>query len=222
MRELVEPRMELPTRPEVVTELQTRLEAERARREKSHEAIPDGAKGEFIHGQVIRHSPDTVRHMQGRGLVENLLANQVRLRGFGTVLAEKALGVFARNDFMPDVVFFRPDKAARLQPRQVTLPPPDLVVEVLSDSTACRDRGEKFRNCEAHGVGEYWIIDPDAEVLEPYLLRDGAGDLAGKSGIGEVRRAVVEGFCAAVRVLFDPNENGAALQRLFAGAASPG
>ena len=48
-------------------------------------------------------------------------------------------------------------------------PPPDLVVEVLSESTEKRDRGVKFEDFAAHGVGEYWMIDADKETLEQYL-----------------------------------------------------
>ena len=46
--------------------------------------------------------------------------------------------------------------------------PPELVVEVLSPSTALRDKTEKFDLYETHGVGEYWIIDPRDKLVEVY------------------------------------------------------
>jgi hypothetical protein len=57
------------------------------------------------------------------------------------------------------------------------------------------------------GVGEYWIVEPDAEVLEQYLAREGRFHLAQKSGTGDVRSVVVAGFCVPVRALFDPQAN---------------
>lgn len=45
---------------------------------------------------------------------------------------------------------------------------PDLVVEVLSPSTAKKDRSEKLRLYIAAGVKEYWIIDPFNQALEVY------------------------------------------------------
>jgi Uma2 family endonuclease len=45
---------------------------------------------------------------------------------------------------------------------------PDLVVEVLSPSTAHRDRGVKFDLYEKHGVREYWLADPDGQYIEVY------------------------------------------------------
>jgi Uma2 family endonuclease len=43
---------------------------------------------------------------------------------------------------------------------------PLLAVEVLSPSTASRDRGKKRRIYQAAGVGEYWIVDADARIVE--------------------------------------------------------
>ena len=48
--------------------------------------------------------------------------------------------------------------------------PPDLVLEVLSESTWCRDMGVKKAIYERMGVQEYWILDPvDAYVAPPPL-----------------------------------------------------
>jgi Uma2 family endonuclease len=46
--------------------------------------------------------------------------------------------------------------------------PPDLVVEILSPSTAHRDYREKYNLYEKYGVREYWIIDPIAKFVEVY------------------------------------------------------
>ena len=50
---------------------------------------------------------------------------------------------------------------------------PDLVVEVLSPSTAKNDRWQKARTYAAHGVPEYWIVDPMNQTVEVYALQDG-------------------------------------------------
>lgn len=222
MTGLLEQVMALPTLPEFVAELDTRLAAERERRRQFYAEIPDGAKWEFINGEVIMHSPDMVRHMAARRNLESLLWNHVNLYALGTVLAEKGLCVFPRNDFMPDVIFFGAEKAAALQPKQLRLPIPDFACEILSDSTASRDRGVKFRDYEAHGVREYWLVDPDAETLEQYLLRDGAYSLEVKSGNGRVRSRAVTGFEVPIRALFDPTENLAALRALLSAGRPPG
>ena len=217
MTGLLEQVMQLPTLPEFVAELDMRLAAERERRRQFYEQIPDGAKWEFINGEIIMHSPDRVRHMAVRGRLERLLSSHVDAKALGTVLGEKGLCVFPRNDFMPDVIFFGPEKAATLEPNQLRLPVPDFACEILSDSTAGRDRGVKFRDYEAHGVAEYWLVDPDAETLEQFLLRDGAYVLELKSGSGQVRSRAVAGFEIPIRALFDPAENLASLRALLEG-----
>ena len=53
---------------------------------------------------------------------------------------------------------------------------PDMIIEILSASTARRDRFEKFRIYEKAGVREYWIVDPDNQTVQVHLLKDGVYD----------------------------------------------
>ena len=111
--------------------------------------------------------------------------------------------VLTRNDYEPDICFFRAEKAANFTPDQSKFPAPDLAVEVLSESTATVDRGIKFEDYAAHGVGEYWIVDPVAETIEQYLLQEGVYRLAVKVKTGTIASAVVTGFEIPVRAVFD-------------------
>ena len=52
---------------------------------------------------------------------------------------------------------------------------PDLAVEILSEGTEHKDREIKRREYALAGVGEYWIIDPEAMTVET-LRRDGGDD----------------------------------------------
>jgi len=54
---------------------------------------------------------------------------------------------------------------------------PDLIVEVLSPSTAKRDRGYKKNLYEKCGVREYWIVEFETRSIEAYLLKDGKYEL---------------------------------------------
>lgn len=47
---------------------------------------------------------------------------------------------------------------------------PDLVLEVLSRSTAAMDRGLKKQIYARHGIPEYWIVDSEQEAIEVYRL----------------------------------------------------
>lgn len=49
---------------------------------------------------------------------------------------------------------------------------PDIVVEILSPSTAYKDEGEKLKLYEKHGVKEYWIVNPEARYIMIYRLEN--------------------------------------------------
>jgi Uma2 family endonuclease len=92
-----------------------------------------------------------------------------------------------------------------------------LVVEVLSESTEENDRGVKFMDYQAHGVGEYWIIDAHRKILEQYVLSDsGRFELRMKSASGMLASHAVPAFCVPVAALFDTQANSEALRAMLA------
>ena len=50
---------------------------------------------------------------------------------------------------------------------------PDLIIEILSPSTASKDMKEKFFLYEKHGVEEYWIVEPLDKFIMVYSLQEG-------------------------------------------------
>ncbi len=207
MNAVVENLLASPTLPETVARLNTALLAERQRRARFYEEITPEMKAEFINGQVIMHSPASNEHTEIRGLIENLLTTYINSHDLGQVRGEKSLCVFPRNDYEPDVIFFGPEKAARLRRKTLKFPVPDFACEILSDSTARRDRGVKFEDYEAHGVREYWIVNPDRRELEQYVLEKGRYTLRMKSRTGEVASAAIKGFRAPLAAFFDAKAN---------------
>lgn len=62
---------------------------------------------------------------------------------------------------------------------------PDLVIEILSPSTAVKDLREKFLLYESVGVREYWIVDPINKTLTVYQLDENGKYPRGKVYAGE-------------------------------------
>jgi Uma2 family endonuclease len=60
--------------------------------------------------------------------------------------------------------------------------PPDLIIEIFSPGTAKRDKQDKFKLYEKHGVREYWMVDPLQEYLEVWALVDERYSLLGVFG----------------------------------------
>ena len=210
---------ELKQAPELAlyeAQIHAMLEEEGQRREKFRDASSPSVKAEFINGEVIVHSPAMARHIIAKKNLLRLLDTFVDLHRLGLVLDEKALVALSRNDYEPDINFFGRDKADAIQPDQHIFPAPDFIVEVLSHSTEARDRGIKFRDCAAHGVSEYWLVDPAAQVVEQYENTEGQYKLLLKLNTGQIASRAVTGFAIPVRALFEADENLAALKRILA------
>ena len=56
---------------------------------------------------------------------------------------------------------------------------PDLVVEILSPSTAARDRTLKRSLYARHGVREFWLVDPEEGTITVMSLGEGGFETAG-------------------------------------------
>lgn len=69
----------------------------------------------------------------------------------------------------PDLSFFTQERCHLLSDRGAE-GAPDLVIEVLSPSTARRDRKDKREIYTRHGVRELWLVHPDLETIEVFDL----------------------------------------------------
>ena len=74
----------------------------------------------------------------------------------------------------PDLLFISHERRGIIGEKQVT-GAPDLVVEILSPSTAHRDRGIKLDLYARHGVRQYWIVDPVEDVVDVWRFGDEPG-----------------------------------------------
>ena len=66
---------------------------------------------------------------------------------------------------------------------------PDFVVEILSPSSLRHDRVTKFNLYQEAGVREYWIVDPESQTVQVFLLKDGhfrAVELYNADAVAEV------------------------------------
>jgi Uma2 family endonuclease len=202
----------------ILQQIQAILADEHLKRQHFYDVITEEQKMEFINGEIVYHSPVMKRHFTVSGRLFKLLDTHVYVQNLGLVGMEKVLISLTRNDYEPDICFFRKEIADTFAGTQARFPAPNFIAEILSDSTAARDRGVKFLDYAAHGVEEYWIVDADTEVLEQYHLQDdGEYELVIKAGSGDVKSIAVEGFTIPIRALFDDAVSFSTLQRMMPG-----
>ena len=195
-----------PRLPYIVEQFQVVLEDEHARRERFYDEMTETEKTEFINGEVIVQSPVKLQHSEASDNLFTLLSTYVKKNKLGMVRHEKILITLTRNDYEPDICFFSQEKARRFHPDLMKFPAPDMIVEILSPSTEKMDRGIKFEDYAAHGVGEYWLVDPERESIEQYMLENETYDLLVKVNQGMIHSTAIEGFEMAVRAIFDDQE----------------
>ena len=196
-------------------EIQRLLREEQIKRNEFYRIITPYDKAEFINGEMVFHSPVRLRHNRVGKLLLVLIDAYVRKQQLGYVGYEKLLISLTRNDYEPDICFFRREVSQAFSPQQMKFPAPDFIVEILSETTARTDREIKFDDYAAHGVKEYWIIDPDAEFVEQYLLRGEEYLLTQKTDSGILKSEAIAGFAVPVRAMFDEQDNLAALRALM-------
>ncbi|MCE7062990.1 Uma2 family endonuclease [Dyadobacter sp. CY343] len=183
------------------------LNSERERRAKFYNDITEDEKIEFINGEIVVHSPVKLGHNFATSMLSRALSIYVGKNDLGFVGIEKIMITLSRNDYEPDICFFRKEKSINFGKDQTLFPSPDFVVEIVSPSTERRDKGVKFKDYQAHSVEEYWIIDPEHETLEQYHLNGEEYELVLKSGDGTVTSFAIPGFQIPVRAIFNEEEN---------------
>jgi Uma2 family endonuclease len=111
------------------------------------------------------------------------------------------------DTYEPDILFVTKARASIISERQL-LEAPDLVVEILSASTARYDRGPKLSGYASAGVRELWLIDPYGPAGTQFFQRqaDRLVEVAPVAGV--LRSVVLPGFDLQVAWLW-PDADGA-------------
>ena len=141
---------------------------------QDYAALPDDGRRYEIHeGDLsVTPAPGSKHQIVSTRLVAALHVH-VEARSLGVVVAAPFDVILSdRTIVQPDIVFIATDRVGRISERGVE-GAPTLVVEILSASTRETDRDAKLRLYASHGVPWYWIVDPDARVVEGYRLQAG-------------------------------------------------
>jgi Uma2 family endonuclease len=132
----------------------------------------DGNRYEVIAGDLyVTPAPDTSHQVASARLFLELGSFATREHALGLVLFAPVDVLLADGDYLePDIVFLRKDHEHYRTKRGIE-GPPDLVIEILSPSTARQDRGIKRERYAHFGIPEYWIVDTERRRVEVYRLR---------------------------------------------------
>lgn len=196
---------------EILKEVQPRLATQIAQlwppqgewTEADYFALPDTNRFiELSEGELIMLPHPTETHQRIVGLLYRLIHAFVEERDLGTVrFAPLPVRLWPGKIREPDILFVSHAHADRIG--EQAYGPPDLVVEVLSPDTRRTDRGEKFLEYARADVGEYWLVGPEAQTIEVFVLEGGVYTLLGKFSLGErTHSQILAGFEVTVDEVF--------------------
>jgi Uma2 family endonuclease len=149
---------------------------------RDYAALPDdGKRYELYDGELIELPSPTLRHQRAIGNLYALLRAHVELHALGEVLLAPFDVILSDTTvFQPDILFIETPRLGVLAEHGVE-GSPTLAVEVLSPSTASRDRGRKRALYARHGVPYLWLVDPAAGTVEACVLEGRDYRVAGRA-----------------------------------------
>jgi len=163
----------------------------------------DGQRYELLHGDVHAMSPaPSWQHQVISGNLEFEIKSQLRPRKTCHVVYAP-IDVYLSHDTVvqPDIIVVCDQKKIE---KRGCVGAPDLVVEILSPSTAKADWKDKYLLYEQSGVREYWIVNPDDALVHVFRLMDGKFFLDGTySAADTVKIAIFEEVAIDLRNVFE-------------------
>ena len=132
----------------------------------------DRNRHEIIDGDHFKNPAPNTYHQTVSKRIQYVLYSEIELRDSGVVFSAPVDVQLGAHDIVqPDLVVVLSDSAARVTPSEI-LGAPDLLIEILSPSTAKSDCELKRRIYERSGVREYWIVDPDSHTVRQLVLKN--------------------------------------------------
>ena len=163
----------------------------------------DGTRCEILEGVRAMTPSPFKRHQWVSSNLLFLLESFVRNTRVGRVF-HPPFDVILAEDIVvqPDILFIGKTRTEIAQKRGV-FGAPDLVIEILSESHPERDTVRKLAIYGRHGVPEYWIVDPERDRIEVFVLEGGALVRRAIHESGELRSLVaLPGFAAPLDEIF--------------------
>lgn len=139
----------------------------------------DGNRYEILEGVLYVTPSPTTKHQRISRNLEFLLFDFVRKHELGEIFYAPLDVIFSHISIaQPDLIFVSKEREDILTEKNIR-GAPDLVVEILSPSTAERDRFLKAQLYARYGVDYYWVLNPETKTMEEYRREGGIFELEG-------------------------------------------
>ncbi len=139
---------------------------------KDYLQIEDEKRYEVMEGGLIMVPAPLTIHQRISRNVESILCNFVKENRLGEVLYAPTDVVLSEDVVVqPDILFISKERLNIIEEAAI-MGSPDLIVEVVSPSSASYDTIEKRGVYEKYGVKEYWLVFPQEKAIEVLTLEN--------------------------------------------------
>lgn len=137
--------------------------------------LPGDDRYELVEGELLLTPAPSNRHQLILGKLLRRLGNFLEEQRLAPIIPAPVDVILDDHTVLqPDLLYVSRERSTIVNPDGGTHGAPDLVVEILSPSTASRDLVVKRQLYGMYGVQEYWIVDPKERSIE-VLTQQGEG-----------------------------------------------
>lgn len=170
---------------------------------EDYKHTPEDKRYELLDGELIMVPAPRTAHQRNSIKIGTPLDIFISENGLGEVFYAPTDVMLSNTDVVqPDILFVSKERSYIITEDNIR-GAPDLVVEVLSPSTAQRDRTLKRTLYALHQVPEYWQADTDAKTVMVLALVNGEYKVAGIYGEGQTLASpLLPGFALDIDRIF--------------------
>lgn len=132
-------------------------------------ALPDGERAELIDGKIYYMSSPGLTHQRILGYLYRKIADYIDTQNGTCEPFMAPFAVFLNEDSKN---YVEPDLGVVCDPQKLTdqgcIGAPDWIVEIVSPSSRSMDYYKKLFKYRMSGVREYWVVDPDKQMITVY------------------------------------------------------
>jgi Uma2 family endonuclease len=133
---------------------------------------PDDKRYELIEGELLMTPSPIPQHQRISRDLEFELLRFVKANNLGEVFyAPCDVYLSDENVVQPDILLISKERLDIIGEKNIK-GAPDLVIEIISESSAYRDMVQKKKLYAKFGIKEYWIVIPEEGSVEIYVLKD--------------------------------------------------
>ena len=165
-------------------------------------ALPEGKRAELIEGEIFDMAPPSRKHQEIVAFFTKTIGNYIDKNKGNCKVYPAPFAVFLKTDDNSEDYenYVEPDISVICDPSKLDERgchgAPDWVVEIVSQSSRSRDYMAKLFKYRAAGVREYWIVDPEKQMVTVYGFEK---DMVEQYGFGEdVPAGIYEGLSIKV------------------------